>query len=36
MKKAPIKIQARAGSHPHWIAIMGPIIGAAPAMDLNW
>jgi hypothetical protein len=34
MKKVPARIQIRAGSHPHWMAMMGPMIGAAPAMDV--
>ena len=32
----PITIHNNAGSHPQYAAIHGPIMGAAPAIDVKW
>ena len=35
MKMVPITIQTRAGSQPQYAATQGPMIGAAPAIDVK-
>ena len=35
IKMVPITIQTRAGSQPQYAAMQGPIMGAAPAMDVK-
>ena len=36
IKIVPKTIQRNAGNHPQYAAIQGPMIGAAPAMEVKW